>query len=181
MSNWRLIVIVGPSAVGKDSVLSGIAAAKPAIRLVRRVITRAPELGGEDYDSVTAEEFGIRVESGAFCLTWQAHGLLYGIPADVLTDVGLGATCIANLSRSALTQAVRIFPDLRVLNITASPSVLASRLTKRGRESEGEIKRRLAQAEKPLTDGIDVAEIRNDGLLTETVAMALAALYPVRA
>lgn len=181
MNNGRLIAIVGPSGVGKDSLLSGLIVAKPAFRLVHRVITRAPELGGEDYNSVTTEEFADLVRSGAFCVSWQAHGLQYGIPADVLTDVRNGTTCIANLSRGALNQTARIFPNLRVLNITASPSVLARRLTDRGRESEGEIKRRLAQATKPLPDGIDVAEIRNDGSLDETVTAALAALQPVRA
>ncbi|MEP3330603.1 phosphonate metabolism protein/1,5-bisphosphokinase (PRPP-forming) PhnN [Sedimentitalea sp.] len=181
MSNGRLIAIVGPSGVGKDSVMSGIINANPTIQLVRRVITRAPDMGGEDYDAVTAEQFAELRENGAFFVSWQAHGLYYGIPADVLSDVRNGATCIANFSRSALTQAAEIFPELHVLNITASSSVLAKRLANRGRESKNEITRRLAQAAKPLPDDIDITHIHNDGPLDETVQAALAALQPVRA
>ncbi|MEY8830373.1 phosphonate metabolism protein/1,5-bisphosphokinase (PRPP-forming) PhnN [Sedimentitalea sp. XS_ASV28] len=180
MSAAALIAVVGPSGVGKDSVMSGIAAAKPAFRLVRRVITRAPGLGGEDYDAVTGSEFAKMARNGAFCVNWQAHGLHYGVPADVLADVRSGVTCIANLSRTALVQADGIFPRLRVLNMTASPSVLRQRLIARGRESEDEIDRRLIQAAKPLPDGLDVIEICNDGSLEHTVDMALAALQPVR-
>ncbi|MCL4128420.1 UNVERIFIED_CONTAM: hypothetical protein GTU68_032625 [Idotea baltica] len=160
--------------------MSAITNANPTIRLVRRVITRAPNMGGEDYDSVTAKQFSELLENGAFCVNWQAHGLHYGIPASVLSDVRTGATCMANFSRSALTQAASIFPDLRVLNITASPSVLAKRLADRGRENNNDIKRRLEQAAKPLPDDIDITHIRNDGPLNETVQAALAALQPVR-
>lgn len=181
MSNGRLIAIVGPSGVGKDSVMSGIINANPTIQLVRRVITRAPDMGGEDYDAVTVEQFAELQGNGAFCVSWQAHGLHYGIPADILSDVRNGATCIANFSRSALPQAAEIFPDLLVLNITASPSVLAKRLADRGRESESDIRRRLEQAAKPLPDDIDITHIHNDGPLDETVRAALAALQPVRA
>lgn len=181
MSNGRLIAIVGPSGVGKDSVMSGVINANPTIQLVRRVITRAPDMGGEDYEAVTAQQFFDLRENGAFCVSWQAHGLYYGIPAHVLSDVRNGATCIANFSRSALTQAAEIFPDLRVLNITASPSVLAKRLADRGRENERDIRRRLEQAAKPLPDDIDITHIHNDGPLDETVQAALAALQPVRA
>jgi ribose 1,5-bisphosphokinase len=47
----RLIAVVGPSGVGKDSVIAGLQRRIPDFHLVRRVITRAPELGGEVYDS----------------------------------------------------------------------------------------------------------------------------------
>ena len=52
-SGGRLIAVVGPSGVGKDSVMAGLHGAIPDLHLVRRVITRAPDLGGEDYDAVS--------------------------------------------------------------------------------------------------------------------------------
>ena len=84
MNRGRLIAVVGPSGVGKDSVMAGLIAARPDMRLVRRTITRAPDLGGEDYDAVTPEAFAEAARNGAFCVHWSAHGLSYGIPADVL-------------------------------------------------------------------------------------------------
>jgi ribose 1,5-bisphosphokinase len=180
MSAGRLIAVVGPSGVGKDSVMAGMIAACPDMRLVRRSITRAPDLGGEDYDALTPDAFEAATKSGAFCVHWSAHGLSYGIPADVLTDVQRGKDCLANFSRSALSQAAEIFPRLTVLNITASPATLAKRLAGRGRETEAEIAARLAQADKALPSGLNVVTITNDGALEATIAQALAALQPAR-
>ena len=180
MSAGRLIAVVGPSGVGKDSVMAGMIAACPDMRLVRRSITRAPDLGGEDYDALTPDAFDAAAKSGAFCVHWSAHGLSYGIPADVLTDAQRGKDCLANFSRSALSQAAEIFPRLTVLNITASPATLAKRLAGRGRETEAEIAARLAQADKALPSGLNVVTITNDGALEATIAQALAALQPAR-
>lgn len=180
MSAGRLIAVVGPSGVGKDSVMAGMIAACPDMRLVRRSITRAPDLGGEDYDALTPDAFDAAAKRGAFCVHWSAHGLSYGIPADVLTDVQRGKDCLANFSRSALEQANAIFPNLTVLNITASPATLAKRLAGRGRETEAEIAARLAQADKALPSGLNVVTITNDGALEATIAQALAALQPAR-
>lgn len=176
MSAGRLIAVVGPSGVGKDSVMAGLADAAPDLRLVRRSVTRAPGLGGEDYDAVSPPAFERMVQDGAFCLHWGAHGLYYGIPADVLQDTAKGRDCLVNFSRSALAEAARVFPDFVVLNITASPETLAARLTARGRETDAEIKKRLAQAIKPLPPGLRVITVANDGALKDCVACALAAI-----
>lgn len=176
MTGGRLIAVVGPSGVGKDSVMDGLNAARPDLRLVRRTITRAPDLGGEAYDSVSREDFDNA--AGAFCVHWTAHGLSYGIPVDVLTDVQRGVDCIANFSRGALTQADAVFPQMLVLNITASPETLAHRLAGRGRETEADIAKRLSQAGKPLPEGLNVVTIHNDGALKDAIAQALAALQP---
>lgn len=176
----RLIAVVGPSGVGKDSVMAGIVAADPSIQLVRRMITRAPGLGGEDYEALSPEAFKSAVDQERFCVHWGAHGLHYGIPAEVLDDVQGGTTCLANFSRSALGEAARVFPALTVLNITAAPETLARRLADRRRETAEDIAKRLAQAAKPLPAGLDVVEISNDGALEATITVALAALQPRR-
>ena len=179
MSAGRLIAVVGPSGVGKDSVIAGIVASGDRFVRVKRTITRPPGLGGEDYDAVTQDEFDQRVRDGAFCVHWTAHGLSYGIPAQVCDDVRKGTNRIANLSRSALSEAARVFPGMIVLNITARPETLARRLSGRGRESAPEIANRLAQASKPLPEGIDVIHLSNDGPLSETISNALGALQKV--
>lgn len=177
----RLIAVVGPSGVGKDSVMAGLHAALPNTQLVRRVITRAPELGGEEYEAVSAERFQAMARDGAFAVHWGAHGLQYGIPVTVQDSLEAGADCLANFSRSALEGAAAIFPRFVVLNITATPETLALRLTARGRETADEIAARLAQADKPLPRGLEVLHLPNDGPLAETVAQGVALLQPVRA
>lgn len=177
----RFIAVVGPSGVGKDSLIDAICAARPQMRRVRRAITRPAEAGGEAHLPRTPEGFAQDSEAGAFCLQWHAHGLSYGIPADVRGDLARGVDCIANLSRGQLTHAAQAFPRLTVLHVTASPEVLAARLAGRGRESAAQIASRLAQAEKPLPEGLITHLIRNDGPLQEALSSALAALSPVQA
>lgn len=175
MTKGRIIAVVGPSGVGKDSLIRGITEASPYIKRVRRTITRAPGLGGEEYDAVSPMSFARQVSEGAFCLRWQAHGLWYGIPVDVLADVENGTTVIANLSRSVLAEANQIFPDMTVLNITASPATLAARLAQRGRETQTDITQRLRRAVN-LPEGLKQIDIPNDGALSKTIAAALTAL-----
>lgn len=178
MTRGRLIAVVGPSGVGKDSVMAGLHRTLPDLHLVRRVITRAHGLGGEDYDAVTVAEFKALAEEGAFAVHWGAHGLHYGIPATVNHQLETGTDCLVNFSRSALSQAAGIFPRITVLNVTAKPETLASRLTARARETEQEIIKRLAQADKPLPAGLEVIHLANDGPLSQTVARAATLLQP---
>lgn len=177
-----VIAVAGPSGAGKDSLMSGLAVASPRIRVMRRVITRAPEAGGEDYQAVSEAEFSALAASGVFALHWQAHGLRYGIPRDIeeLRD-GAGGVLV-NLSRGVLLEAQEVFGDLVVLSVTARPEVLAARLAARGREDSGEVRQRLSRAGKPLPEGLRrVHEIDNSGALSAAVSAALTALQPARA
>lgn len=167
-----LIAVVGPSGVGKDSVMEGICVSLPDIYRVKRVITRAPELGGEDFKAVSVDEFDTLATNGAFAIHWGAHDLRYGLPVEIREKLASGRNCLANFSRKALSEAAAIFPRFLVLNITASPETLAKRLGMRGRETEEQIAKRLAQAVKPIPSGLDVIHLANDGTLDETVARA---------
>lgn len=174
----RLIAVVGPSGVGKDSVLRGLVAARPGLGRVRRVITRPPDDATEDFDAVDDAEFARRAAAGDFALHWHAHGLHYGIPARLHDDLAAGRDMAVNMSRGVLDQAARGFPDLMILRLSASPAVLAARLALRGRESAADIAGRLARDGAPVPPGVPVVDLHNDGLLDDTVARALAALYP---
>lgn len=175
----RLIAVVGPSGVGKDSVMAGMVARDPSLRLVQRTITRPPELGGEDYKYLAPQTFADAAARGAYSLYWDAHGLSYGIPAKTLTDVQSGHDCLANLSRGVLLQAARVFPSLIVLHITAHPEVLATRLAERGRETSDDIASRLQQADKPLPEGLKVVTVENNGTLEAAIEAACTAIQPV--
>lgn len=180
MTTGRLIAVVGPSGVGKDSVMAGLHDALPDTHLVRRTVTRAPGLGGEDYDAVSVAEFDARAAKGAFAVHWRAHGLYYGIPAATADHLASGKDCLANFSRKALMEGARVFPRFLVLHITASAETLAARLSARGRETPKEVSRRLAEAQKPLPSGLDIVHLSNDGPLADTVAQAVSLLQPVR-
>ena len=174
----RLIAVVGPSGVGKDSVIAAIAEAWPEARPVRRTITRPADAGGEDFEAVTPETFRAMRAAGRFCLWWEAHGLGYGLPAALPADIAAGGIRLANLSRRVLDRAAALFPGLEILELTARPDVLARRLHARGREDADDIARRLTRDAVPFPATARVIRISNDGALDRTVAAALDALRP---
>ncbi len=176
----RFIAVVGPSGVGKDSLMEGLCMLRPDLHRVRRVITRAPDLGGEDFEHVSESLFAARAAGGDFALHWKAHGLNYGIPRTVHGVLAEGRDVLANLSRGVLQAAEDSFDEVLVLNITASPKILARRLAQRGRERSHEIDRRLARPRPVMPMGLKTITIDNSGPLAESVAAAAAALYPER-
>ena len=66
-------------------------------------------------------------------------------------------------SRHHLAQALRDFPALQVVHITASPETLRQRLRLRGRETEHDVELRLEREALDVPGGMRVTEIRNDG------------------
>ncbi|WP_276119770.1 phosphonate metabolism protein/1,5-bisphosphokinase (PRPP-forming) PhnN [Pararhizobium qamdonense] len=163
-----IVVVVGPSGAGKDSVIGFVAqhfADRKDIDFVRRIITRPSDAGGEDHESISGEDFDSRLSAGDFAVAWQAHGLKYGIPQDALEKVRAGRILIANGSRAVLGQFRQAFPRVAIVNITASPQVLASRLVARGRESEQDILNRLKRQVPDIFDEPDVTTIDNSGPL----------------
>ncbi len=177
----RFIAVVGPSGVGKDTVMEAVCTRHPEIRRVRRVITRSAEAGCEDAEAVTPEEFEAQVRRGDFALHWQAHGMRYGIPASVDAELSAGRDVLANLSRAVLPELEKRFDRSMIVSITASPQVLAARLAARGRETAEEQAKRLQRADFRLAEGLNPVVIRNDGTLDEAVAAFSAALQPERA
>lgn len=172
-----LILVVGPSGAGKDTLMDAARAtlgADPHFRFVRRDITRPEAAGGEAHRAVSEAEFAARAAAGAYALSWRAHGLGYGIPADIEPDLAAGRVVIANVSRAVLADAARRYPT-RVLQITAPPDVLAARLAARGRESAEDIAARIRR-EVALPEGLDVATVQNDATPAEGAARVVAVL-----
>lgn len=165
----KFIAVVGPSGVGKDSVIQGVISAIPKLKAVKRTITRQPDLGGEAYHAVSEAAFAAASSNSEFCLEWQAHGLRYGIPAYVQHDTEHGDWFIANLSRGVLVEASQLFADFRVIQITATPETLLKRLKQRGRENCSEIADRLGRSLLPIASEITVYRVSNDGALKCTV------------
>jgi ribose 1,5-bisphosphokinase len=177
-----LVVVVGPSGAGKDTLMNIAAehfAGRADVHFVRRVITRDREAGNEDHLSVSEGDFDAMKRAGGFAVSWDAHGLKYGIPDAVRQELAQGHLVIANGSRSALHLFKDAFPRLKVLNIIARPEVLAERLIARGRETREDIMKRLERSSLTVQGSYDVADIDNSGALetaAETIVETLEAL-----
>jgi len=172
-----LVGVVGPSGAGKDTLMDGARAALAGdARFVfaRRIITRPAEAGGEDHLPATTAEFARMRDQGAFALSWDAHGLSYGIPAGVAAQTRQGRVVVANLSRGVLADAAARFP-LLVLEITAPLELRAARLAARGRESVEDVALRLSR-DAPLPDGLNIRRVVNDGSPEQGIAAVLMVL-----
>lgn len=175
-----LVLVVGPSGVGKDTLIDAARAAladDPGVVFPRREITRPADAGGEDHQAVTVDAFRSRRATGGYALTWEAHGLGYGVPVAILDDLAAGRTVVVNVSRGVVDQA-RLLARVRVLSLTVPAEVLRLRLAARGRESAAEIDARVDRAGAVQVDGPDVVTIVNDDSVETAVARMLAAITP---
>lgn len=174
-----LVLIVGPSGAGKDSIIAGAASRlrdDPFFVFARRSITRPLAAGGEAHVALSSAAFAAERARGAFLLQWQAHGLDYGIPATVAADRAAGRIVVANVSRSMIGAARARLAPVHVVQILASREVLAARLALRGRESAADIGRRLERAAADLEPAADMTTMMNDATLECAVAQFVALL-----
>ena len=174
--------VVGPSGAGKDTLMSK---AETALRhdaryvFAKRYITRPEEAGGEDHHAVSRDEFQKKANEGAFALSWSAHGLCYGVPADVIDLTASGSHVVCNLSRGALPETASLFAHLTVLHVTAPADVLAQRLAGRNREDAHDIGRRLNRCRLDVEAQGQVVEIENVGPVARAAGLFIQALLKV--
>ncbi|MBV9538217.1 MAG: phosphonate metabolism protein/1,5-bisphosphokinase (PRPP-forming) PhnN, partial [Acidisphaera sp.] len=163
-----LVLIVGPSGAGKDTLLDGarrLLADDNRFRFARRAITRPAEAGGEDHEPVDATSFELRRAAGAYALAWEAHGLHYGISNEIGLDLAEGRVVVASVSRGVVAEAAHRFP-VRIVEITAPADVLGQRLAGRGREAAQDIAERLARR-VDWDETVERLTVVNDGTVEE--------------
>lgn len=175
-TSGHLVLVVGPSGAGKDSLIEGARRAlegQPQFVFPRRIITRRSDPGSEDHFTLSEAEFAQQRAAGAFFLCWDAHDLSYALPGSIADALASGRTVISNVSRTVIEEARRRYPATTVIFVTAPPEVLAQRLQSRGREDAAAVKRRLARSAE-LPGGANVVTIVNDGPLAAAVEEFLA-------
>jgi guanylate kinase len=151
----RLVVLSGPSGVGKDSVIELIRARSPWVWLSVSLTTRPRrdyEVDGVHYNFVTRPEFE-RMVAGDQLLEWaEFAGNLYGTPrAPVQARLAAGIPVLLKIDLQGARQVRAAMPDaLLVFLAPPSPEELKRRLVGRGTEDEETIRRRLEHADEEL-------------------------------
>ena len=143
----RLVVVVGPSGAGKDTLL-GLACdhfgGDRNIVFPRRIVTREPSTA-EANEGISETDFATAAAAGGFAFWWDAHGLKYALGAAIDDDIRAGKVVVCNVSRAVLVELRRRYADVRVVLVTAPADVLAARLAARGRATDGAIGERLGR------------------------------------
>jgi ribose 1,5-bisphosphokinase len=182
MARGALVLVVGPSGAGKDTL---IGAAHEAVAgddhfvFPRRIVTRTALAALEDHDTLDRDEFQKQKLRGAFALDWEAHGLCYALPASIDAAILAGRAVVANVSRSVIARAAEKYDNCHVLMVTARPEVLAERLATRGRETAADIAARLSREGASLPAGVMPVMIDNSGTLVDGVRRFLMALKAI--
>lgn len=154
----RLILVVGPSGAGKDTLLALAKAAcadHPGIVFPRRIITREAS-ASEENEAVSAGTFQEALTRGEYAVHWEAHGHCYALPRAIDDEIRAGHTVVANVSRTVIGAMRRAYADVVVVSITAPPNVLAERLAMRGRSSDGRLESRLGRVVEDASAAPDV-------------------------
>jgi ribose 1,5-bisphosphokinase len=154
----RLVLVVGPSGAGKDTLL-GLAKAACAddsnIVFPRRVITREASTS-EDNEEVSVGTFHEALGRGDFAMHWEAHGHRYALWRAIDDDIRAGRTVVANVSRTVISAMRGAYADVVVVLVTAPPNVLAERIAVRARGSDGRLDQRLNRTVEDASAAPDV-------------------------
>lgn len=157
----RLVLVVGPSGAGKDTLI-GLAraacAADAGIVFPRRVVTREAS-SFEDNEQMSHEVFRQAQAQGEFAMHWEAHGHCYGLRRTIAGDIRAGRTVVANVSRMVIKAMRCTFAAVTVVSITAPPEILAERLAMRSRGSDGQVADRLNRAVDAAVPDVTIMNI----------------------
>ena len=161
-----LILVTGPSGVGKDSLLIGVQklmSADPRLRFATRVITRPASPSGEQHRAVNKEEFLRLKAAGEFWIDWQAHETCYALPLELHTALTHGVSVLANISRTVIGALAERWENTVVVEIGADPECIRQRLQKRARENAAQIASRLSRKVPPAPDSVTLHKVDNSG------------------
>jgi ribose 1,5-bisphosphokinase len=170
-----LVLVVGPSGAGKDTLLNAARAACGGdgnICFVRRGVTREAS-AAEDHTSFSEAEFTKALADGAFSFWWEAHGLKYGVPVSIEADLAAGLTVVCNVSRNIVADLRLRYPQCCVVLITAPEEVRRARLSARERASDGDPVKRATRAAPGMEELRPALVIDNTGTVEDATTALL--------
>lgn len=155
MSKGKLLVISGPSGVGKGTIVKMLLTRRPQASLSISCTTRAPREGekeGESYFFISGDKFKEMLADGGFLEYSEHFDNFYGTPRKFVEERLKEGDVILEIEVDGALNVKKVMPDA-VLVMIAPPDrqTLYARLRGRGSESESEISRRLDRADYELS------------------------------
>lgn len=151
----KLVILSGPSGVGKDTIIDSWAKVDPRIRRVVAYTTRAPRVGevdGVDYHFVTVRRFTELADQGAFLEFKEVHGNFYATPLhDMEAMLAEGLVAILKIDVQGALTAMELRPDaLTIFLLPPSVDELENRIRGRGTDDPATIEKRLLNAREEI-------------------------------
>jgi guanylate kinase len=179
-----LVVISGPSGVGKDSVLQGLKERGMPFYFVITATTRPPrpnERHGIDYFFVSEREFAEMVEKGEMLEYALVYNDYKGVPkSQVREALKSGMDVIMRVDVQGAETIHKLCPQAVLIFLTVETEAeMAARMRRRSTESEEMLKLRIltARTELKRVPDFDYIVVNREGQLAETVDAILAIIH----
>lgn len=152
----RVVVITGPSGVGKGTLIRALRDRIPELELSVSATTRKPRPGehhGTDYWFLERDEFDRKVGEGGFVEWAEYSGNRYGtLRSELELRVAAGRPVLLEIEVQGARQVRETMPEaLQIFIAPPSAETLRTRLIGRGTDDPSQIERRLAVAEEELS------------------------------
>ena len=167
MSNNLLIVLSGPSGVGKGTIVNKLLKSG-GYALSVSCTTRAPRAGEEDgkaYFFITREQFESRIKSGGFLEYSNHFENYYGTPKDFVEKQLEKSDVILEIEVDGALQVKKALPEaLLIMILPPDVDELKARLLKRGSEDEQTIAKRISRMQYEISkkESYDFVVINDD-------------------
>jgi guanylate kinase len=172
-----VVVVSGPSGVGKDAVVRRLLEQRPELSMVVTATDRAPRPGetdGVDYHFTTTKRFETMIANGELIEHAVVYGQHKGIPKSSVRDkLSSNDDVVLRLDVQGAATVRAMMPDAVLVFLCAeSEAALARRLFKRGTETDAQFARRVetARDETKRVDEFDYVVVNGDGGLEQAAA-----------
>jgi guanylate kinase len=155
MTNGKLMVLTGPSGVGKGTLVRSLLQRHSQLYLSVSVTTRSPregEIEGQHYYFVSRSQFSDMIAAGEFLEWAEFAGNFYGTPiASVKQHIQEGKFVLLEIELEGARQIKNTFPDaVRIFILPPASDELERRLRSRGQDADDAIARRLQRAKEEI-------------------------------
>lgn len=162
----KLFLIVGPSGVGKGTVIEHLKRRYPEFVYPISVTTREPRPGEEDgvvYNFVKKDEFEEMIRQNKLLEYARVHNREYygTVKQPIVEALGRGRVIIREVDMQGCESIIEALPKKNVVSIfltVPDKQDLINRIQKRGKLPEEEIKRRMESAEREFAKGGEICD-----------------------